>query len=61
MSKMIAVWGSPNSGKTTFATKLARSIYDENINERSEERILDDGMSCDRKYSASLYAEHLVV
>ena len=29
MSKVIAVWGAPNSGKTTFATKLARSIYDE--------------------------------
>ena len=25
---LIAVWGSPNSGKTTFATKLALSIYD---------------------------------
>ena len=25
--KIIAVWGSPNSGKTTFATKLAASIY----------------------------------
>ena len=29
MAKTIAVWGSPNSGKTTFATKLAREIYDE--------------------------------
>ena len=29
MSKVIAIWGTPNSGKTTFATKLARSIYDE--------------------------------
>lgn len=29
MSKVIAIWGAPNSGKTTFATKLARSIYDE--------------------------------
>lgn len=29
MSKVIAVWGTPNSGKTTFATKLARCIYDE--------------------------------
>ncbi len=28
MSKVIAVWGAPNSGKTTFATKLARAIYD---------------------------------
>ncbi len=28
MAKFIAVWGSPNSGKTTFATKLATSIYD---------------------------------
>lgn len=27
MSKLIAVWGSPNSGKSTFATKLALSIY----------------------------------
>lgn len=26
--KIIAVWGSPNSGKTTFATKLATTIYD---------------------------------
>lgn len=25
--KVIAVWGSPNSGKTTFATKLATAIY----------------------------------
>ena len=25
---IIAVWGSPNSGKTTFATKLASSIYE---------------------------------
>lgn len=25
--KIIAVWGSPCSGKTTFATKLARAIY----------------------------------
>ena len=25
--KIIAVWGSPNSGKTTFATKLARAIH----------------------------------
>ena len=29
MSKVIAIWGAPNSGKTTFATKLARAIYDE--------------------------------
>ena len=29
MAKIIAVWGTPNSGKTTFATKLARAIYDE--------------------------------
>ncbi len=29
MAKQIAIWGSPNAGKTTFATKLARSIYDE--------------------------------
>ncbi len=29
MAKFIAIWGSPNSGKTTFATKLARSIYEE--------------------------------
>jgi cellulose biosynthesis protein BcsQ len=27
MSKLIAVWGSPNSGKTSFAVKLALSIY----------------------------------
>ena len=25
--KIIAVWGSPNSGKTTLATKLARAIH----------------------------------
>lgn len=25
--KIITVWGSPNSGKTTFATKLATAIY----------------------------------
>ena len=29
MAKRIAVWGSPNCGKTTFSQKLARSIYDE--------------------------------
>lgn len=29
MSKIIAIWGSPESGKTTFATKLARCIYEE--------------------------------
>ena len=29
MSKLIAVWGTPDSGKTTFATKFARSIYEE--------------------------------
>ena len=28
MNKLIAVWGSPNSGKTTFATKLAQTIYE---------------------------------
>ena len=28
MSKTIAIWGSPNSGKTTFATKLAETIYE---------------------------------
>ena len=28
MAKTIAVWGSPRSGKTSFATKLARTIYD---------------------------------
>ena len=27
-AKIIAVWGSPNSGKTTLATKLATAIYD---------------------------------
>ena len=27
-AKIIAVWGSPHSGKTTFATKLATAIYD---------------------------------
>ena len=27
MSKLIAVWGSPNSGKTTLAVKLALHIY----------------------------------
>lgn len=29
MSEMIAVWGSPYSGKTTFAVKLAKAIYDD--------------------------------
>ena len=28
MSKIISIWGSPNSGKTTFASKLAQTIYD---------------------------------
>lgn len=28
MAKMIAVWGSPASGKTTFTAKLAGAIYD---------------------------------
>lgn len=27
-ANIIAIWGSPNSGKTTFATKLATAIYD---------------------------------
>ena len=27
MAKLITVWGSPNSGKTTFSVKLAREIY----------------------------------
>lgn len=26
--KIIAVWGSPASGKSTFAVKLATAIYD---------------------------------
>lgn len=30
MSKLIAVWGSPNSGKTSFCVKLAREIYNKN-------------------------------
>lgn len=29
MSKVIAVWGAPGTGKTTFAVKLALSIYDQ--------------------------------
>lgn len=28
MSKIIAVWGSPNSGKSTLAVKLAASLYE---------------------------------
>jgi hypothetical protein len=28
MSKVISIWGSPNSGKKTFAVKLAKAIYD---------------------------------
>ena len=28
MSKLIAVWGAPGAGKTTFAVKLAESIYE---------------------------------
>lgn len=28
MSKVIAVWGSPDSGKTTFSIKLANAIYE---------------------------------
>lgn len=28
MSKIIAVWGSPNAGSTTFTLKLAKAIYD---------------------------------
>jgi len=27
-SKLIAIWGSPNSGKTSFSVKLALSVYD---------------------------------
>ena len=26
--KIITVWGSPHSGKTTFAFKLAQSLYE---------------------------------
>lgn len=29
MSRMIAIWGAPNSGKTVFAVKLASAIYDQ--------------------------------
>ena len=28
MSKLIAVWGSPDSGKTAFAVKLASAVYE---------------------------------
>lgn len=28
MSKIIAIWGSPNSGKTALSVKLARNIYE---------------------------------
>lgn len=28
MSKVISIWGSPGSGKSTFAVKLASAIYD---------------------------------
>ena len=27
MGKLIAVWGTPNSGKTTLSVKLAEAIY----------------------------------
>ena len=27
MGKLIAVWGSPASGKTTFSVKLAETLY----------------------------------
>ena len=27
MGKLIAVWGSPGSGKTTFSVKLAEALY----------------------------------
>jgi MinD-like ATPase involved in chromosome partitioning or flagellar assembly len=29
MSKLIAIWGCPNSGKTTFTVRLAKAINDE--------------------------------
>lgn len=29
MSKIFAIWGCPDSGKTTFAVRLAKAIYDE--------------------------------
>ena len=29
MAKVTAVWGAPDSGKTTFAVKLASTIYSE--------------------------------
>ena len=29
MAKVITVWGSPDSGKTTFSVKLASTIYSE--------------------------------
>lgn len=28
MGNVLSVWGSPGSGKTTFATKLATAIYE---------------------------------
>lgn len=40
MGKMIAIWGSPNSGKTTFAVKIASTIY-----ERYNSRVIV--VSCD--------------
>lgn len=40
MSKLIAVWGSPDSGKTTFALKLASAVY-----ERYSSTVL--ALSCD--------------
>jgi Ni2+-binding GTPase involved in maturation of urease and hydrogenase len=30
MSKIITVWGSPNSGKTTLSVKLARELSKDN-------------------------------
>lgn len=30
MAKLIAIWGSPGSGKTSFMVKLAREIYQKN-------------------------------
>lgn len=45
MGKMIAVWGTPNCGKTTLALKLAQTIYALNKGKKSVIAIFTDSVT----------------
>ena len=42
MGKIIAVWGTPNSGKTAFTMKLAGHLYE--TGRRRQTSLFDDGL-----------------